>query len=173
MTGFQKNWGMRASAGNELIPVNGTPSLFSMRALPRFLLSLGVFLLGAEAFFFYEIPQGEFYGIASLLLLVLGIVLEDHANVVILAVSKGPFPGNDDMEGISPPLVGFAKSFLKPLKEVLVKCLRGIGILELDPHDLPRPGTGSIPDETALDPLHLFDLHLLKVLYTWRCPCPR
>jgi len=154
---------MKTLTGNELIPVNRTPPTFSMRVLPRFLLKLGVFLFKAEAFLFYEIPQGKFYGIAPLLLLVLGIVLEDHANAVIFAVSKGPFPGNNDMKDISPPLSGFAESFLKPLKELIVKVLRRIGILELDPHDLPRPGARSVPDETALEPLHLLDLHLLKV----------
>ena len=90
-------------------------------SLPQSFPVVELFALIALVVFIDQGRIGQFDGIALFFAIIHSVVLQDEADFMIFAIGKGPFPGVDDMKGISAVLIGLAKLLLKSFEQFLVE----------------------------------------------------
>jgi hypothetical protein len=119
----------------------------------------------AAAFGLDQVGGRQLHRVAHFLLLVAGVVLKGQTDAAAVGLGELPFPGDYHVKRVAAPLAGLAEALLEALQQLVVDLARGLGILQLDAHDLPRPLAGPEGDVAAFKARQIGDFNLVQELH--------
>jgi hypothetical protein len=100
--------------------------------------------------------------IAKILIGVLGIVLEDQLNPLVIFIGECPFPDVEDAKGVTFPFIWLPIFFLVSFQECLEEFFAGIFIFEFDLDDFSRRITDSVRNDSFIKTMPVVNNHLFK-----------